>query len=490
MFKFAERQVQATVIDEKRKQLVHIEAIKDAVKRARQGGEAAAGSPLKPRLTRSQRIKSTLRDVYGIDTGVATTVLREMKAQERFLQKCEVLARLTLKRGFRHTSADEGLDKYAATLKDLYAMNPKSLAGIDTAQYMAAKDSLPPVDWAKRWYESALLIPLQATPEYQALDRLRKDAAQASAAASESVDAPQVETAPDVIDLVERMFLPPDDERLQKVHDKRLRYVAYVHMESQIKRMRANAKLFEGVEDLPEAEEAKVLHEELLAKKKAFQDKAGEDSSSLNPYTDPELSALFERLMAIVDNVIKDRTVLSEADRHAERLRQVVAAIKGGQADRAATEAYETVLAKKEAVMSRILHLLEKDAREDMLWVENMMEAERPPLLPIPEAMSYVSAADVATWKDAREAQASAKGSPFKRNQPPSTFSAKLLGQEWNVPDKPLLFWGTGTKAISQALQHAAEDAERRRNGTPLAPPYPCPENPWGWKLKKDILDQ
>ena len=199
--------------------------------------------------------------------------------------------------------------------------------------------------------------------------------------------------------------------------------------------------------------------------------------------------------MAIVSAVVRDRTILSEADRHAERLRQVVATIKGGAADRAAAEAYETVVAKKEAVMGRILGLLERDAREDMLWVENMMEAERPPLLPIPEPMSYVSAADVATWKEAREAQAAAKGSPFKNKkdgaQPPSAaFSAKLLGQEWNVPDKPLLFWGTGSKAIGQALQHAAEDAERRRAGKDLAPPYPCPENPWGWKLRRDILEE
>jgi hypothetical protein len=136
-----------------------------------------------------------------------------------------------------------------------------------------------------------------------------------------------------------------------------------------------------------------------------------------------------------------------------------------------------------------MLRLLEKDVREDVAWVDNMQEADRPPPLPVPEPMSYVSAADVAEWRDARAAHEKDRSNPFRKKDP-ARFSASLMGQPWQIPDKPSLFWGTGSSAVKEALRHAAEDAEQQRGGSSaLPPPYPCAENPWGWRLRGDVLD-
>ena len=58
------------------------------------------------------------------------------------------------------------------------------------------------------------------------------------------------------------------------------------------------------------------------------------------------------------------------------------------------------------------------------------------------------------------------------------------------MPDKPILFWGTGAIAVQQALRQAADDAAKRRQGeSPLPPPYPTAENPFGWRVRHDPLD-
>lgn len=319
--------------------------------------------------------------------------------------------------------------------------------------------------------------------------------------------------------LVEKMFMRPDDPRLKSLQEKRLRYIAYLQMERQIAQARENAKLFDGVEDTAEAEECRRLYAQLMERKAkvssltvAATDEAsaaagresaeakgtssfplkGVGKEEVNVFEqDAEAAALFEQISQITQSVIrtytKDARRRSKAAAKAEVLAKVVRQVSGG-ADAPRTDALRQLLQeKKDKVAQRLLNVLEADVKSDMAWLDAMDDAERPPLLPIPEGMSYVSAADVQAWKDIRDSDKALATDPFRKNK--RQFQPKLFGQPWQVPDKPLLFWGTGTRAVQQALEQAAADAERRRRGEPLAPPYPCPENPWGWRLVKDILD-
>jgi hypothetical protein len=461
---------------------------------------------------------------------VAHTIIVEMSAQEKFLQFCEVLCRMTSGSGFQHTRADEGLDSYTATMAKLYSVDRDQLATLDAVQYMASLGKVAPVEWAKRWYEKALLVPLQKTPEYQTLQRIqeeedqqRKGAAaeqtddvrgatrQAASGASSLSDGSSTSNAlvvnpaavrtREVVNLVEKMFVPSTAEQLKTLHEKRLRYLVYTQMESQIKKARRNAKLFAGVEHLPEAEKCRELYKLLEARKAELGIPTGSPSPPLtmgspsssnvpeNAFDDPEIQRLFGEISAIVRSVIKRIAVSSAAKRKADQAKRVVDAVRGGDVASALRQSHED---RKRQVQERMLRILEKDVREDMAWVEQFEEAERPPLLPLPEPMSYVSAADVLAWKDLREDRAQSAGSPFphmKKSDSAAAFQPTLMGQPWSIPDKPMIFWGTGTRAVAQALQQAAEDAERRRNGEASVPPYPCAENPWGWRVADDILD-
>ena len=479
MFKFAERKIQDTILDEKRAQLRQIAAIADAVK----GRKLPSGKDITPR---QERIKRVLRDEYGVDLSVASTVLKEMRAQEDFMRKCEVFARVVFARGFEHNKEDEGIDTYVAYLRTLYSMDPSQLASIEATQFMAMKEDTVPVDWAKRWFEKTLLLPLQQTPEYKTLAELE---ARKGGAAGED-DAGEAEV-PDVINIVDKMFVPPEDERLKDIHEKRLRYVAHLHMESQIKRMRANAKIFEGAERHHLAGHVRELYGQLLERKKVVESVIGGGRDSANSgavFVDEKYSEMFAEIWNCINTITSDFQAESEADKRSQRLRKVLSVLKSGKMGAVAKEAHESLLVRKEALVGRLLGLMERDIREDMEWVENVQEAERPPLLPVPQPMSYVSAVEVQEWTESRGVQAKEEHNPFKKNKK-GTFKASFLGQPWSIPDKPMLFWGTGTMAVQQALKHAAEDSERQRNGEPLAPQYPCPGNPYGWRVTEDILD-
>jgi hypothetical protein len=483
-------------------------------------------------------LRKSLSKALGINLDVVETLITELEAQEKFMQFCEVFARLTVAHGFQHGPEDEGLDAYTESLRRLYSVDANKLSTLDVVQYLAAKEGAHPVDWAKRWYERLVRMPLEHTPEFRRLEAIRdgdKAALQLQAkaeregnetavsASSGHEAAKQAERAAaagrtqQAVRLVEKMFMRPDDPRLKSLQERRLRYIAYLQMERQIAQARENAKLFEGVEESAEAEECRRLYAQLMERKAKLTGiaVAGEDSSSaasapeakgasrvnggckedLNLFEhDPEAAALFERIRDITQSVIRtytrDAHRRSKAAAKAEVLAKVVQHV-GGAADGSSaprSDALRQLLEeKKNKVAQRLLNVLEADVKSDMEWLDAMDDAERPPLLPIPEGMSYVSAADVQAWKEVRDADNALSADPFRKNK--KTFQPKLFGQPWQLPDKPLLFWGTGTRAVQQALVHAADDAERRRRGEPLAPPYPCPENPWGWRLVKDILD-
>ena len=292
------------------------------------------------------------------------------------------------------------------------------------------------------------------------------------------------------------MFLAPDDDRLKTLHEKRLRYIAHVHMESQLQRLRKNARLFEGAEDSEEAERCRELYAKIKARKAEIEascaDHSGSDAGepTVNPYAeDAEIRGWFEEIRGICVAFIDSRMAASAAEQKAERAARIAASLEAGKPEALAVELRRIRREKKRAQVSRMLRLLERDVRDDIIWAKNMKEAERPPPLPIPEPMSYVSAADALHWRELYEKDKAERTNPFSKS-PPSGFKASLFGQPWEVPSKPMLFWGTGANAVKEALKNAAEEAEAKRSKRDaLPPPYPCAENPWGWRLKKDILD-
>ncbi|KAH9578608.1 hypothetical protein LSM04_000528 [Trypanosoma melophagium] len=561
-FKYAEMRLRQVTLDERHRQMAEIERLKKIA--LRKSGESQQEQKKHKKAARMERLKRVISKAVGLDMDVAETVLTEMQAQEEFLQFCEVFARLTQGKGFYHTSKDETLDAYVENLRKLYSMNAGTFSTLDVVQYYASKEGSHPVDWAKRWYEKALLIPLQNTPEYKKLLQIQEQERmvlkvkdQSSATNNTIANLAESEVAnvkvQKVVNIVEKMFMDPRDKRLESLHEKRLRYLAHMQMERQIKRVRENAKLFEGVEDTPEAEECRELYKSIMQRKAALsgsqsktesisvsnvESKELESNSTLdesekgvfNVYDDAEAVALFDKIRAITHRVIQERRVASAAAAKAQRLHRIVRSLKGVKDSNMpgggagggslAEELRALQRARRARVTRRLLGLVEGDVRAEAAWLEAMVEAERPPLLPVPTGMSYVSAADVRAWRERRLAEERAAGNPFEQrrrrggggngqathnhtntndnilglNGSEATeerpFRPELLGQTWRVPDRPLLFWGTGLTAVQQALRHAAEDAERKRTGTPLAPPYPCPENPWGWRLAKDVLDE
>lgn len=532
MFKYAETRIRQISIEERQGQL-------QALARLREMATAPPGAtspPLKRKASlekKKKRLTTSISKAIGLDVSVVSSLLSEVEAQERFMQFCEVFARLTVGRGFEHTASDERLDAYTESLKRLYSVDAGRLSTLDAVQYMAAKENAHPVEWARRWYERAILFPLQQTPEYQRLEEIRKADQAAlelqkstahappspppSSSQTEAADAPTATntssstssantggslvvstaaieaTQEKVVRIVEKMFLRPDDSRLESLHEKRLRYLAYLQMERQISLARDNAKRFAGVEDSAAAAECRELYRQLLARKAALQSTEGEEEkdSPENVFADPEAAALFERIRDITNCVIAEHTsaaglARTKASARAAQVARLLRQVMGG---RQQAEGLEHTLADhRRALSERLIGIMERDVRGEMEWLENLEEAERPPLLPVPDAgMSYVSAADVAAWQDSRVEDEKRMASPFTQHR--RLFQPAFLGRSWTIPDKPMLFWGTGTKAVQQALQHAAEDADRRRRGEPLAPPYPCAENPWGWRLVKDPLD-
>ncbi|RNF25875.1 trichohyalin [Trypanosoma conorhini] len=524
-FKYAETRLRQVSLEEKEFQLKEVERLRRVAQQKSGGHHRRGRQDQKP--ARMEKLKRMISRAVGLDMNVAETVLTEMRAQEEFLQFCEVFARLTQGGGFHHTSEDETLSAYVENLRKLYSMNADTLSTLDVVQYYASREGSAPVDWAKRWYEKALLLPLQSTPEYKRLLEIQqreRAALQAKTEPTEAGDALAGEAESEVarvkvqkvVNIVEKMFMNPSDKRLESWHEKRLRYLAHMQMERQIKRVRENAKLFEGVESTPEAEQCRELYKQILERRAALCGTAaaaaaaagveGSNTSDsaqavvaaearvedheqklFNVYNDAEAAALFEKIRSITKQVIRQRRVESAAAAKARSLRRIVRSLKGGEQS-LAEELRALQRQRRDRVTQRLLGIVENDVRTEMEWLENMEEAERPPLLPVPEGMSYVSAADVQAWQDIRKDCERKAGNPFERQK--RVFQPELLGQTWRVPDRPLLFWGTGVSAVQQALRHAAEDAELKRRGVPLAPPYPCPENPWGWRLAKDILDE
>lgn len=370
------------------------------------------------------------------------------------------------------------------------------------------------------------------------------------------------------IRLVEKMFLKPDDPRLASLHEKRLRYIAYVQMEEQIQQARENARRYACIEDsAPEAERCRELYAALLERGAQFrrermQEKANDDNSNNNGIIDmndeddaehaPLPAALFREdaesvkifeeisrlVIQVMQRVAAEESAAATATRtnstshrRLRRIRAALTELKENLHHSASESQREELAARRSALAKRLLDIAERDVKSEMSWIESMEEAARPPLIPVPvEGMSYISAADVRAWHSIKAQHEAAKASPFaasaRRRQQQleketkgsigkeeedgdnnssnrvnggthaaarttrSSFHASFLGQPWNIPDKPLLFWGTGVRAVQQALEQAAAEASyRRQQKEILPPPYPCAENPWGWRVVKDILD-
>ena len=532
MFRLAEQRVQETLLSERRRQLQHIARIrsmmqkkhisqekkKQKISSKNRPGEILIGkASTKSTLSRRKRLEAkTLREVYGVDLPAAEMMWKHMAANERFLRLCEVITRMTKGVGFQHSENDEKLDEYVERLRDVYSVDASRLARVDAVQFVAAQAGVHPVDWARRWYERAMLLPLQMTPEYREVVRMATDEAESMKLetderrneAEKSKGQPQVagcsskgvmcDVTEGATSLIQKMFLNPNDPRLRATHEKRLRYIAFLHMESQIRRMRANAKLFEGVEHTTEAAECRKLMEQINEKKQHLlkQLDAQESSDVEGVWRDPEIRSLFEKIQQIAQSFIKETIAQSKLEQRAEKALRISRLLQGREVDSGVDKVAETAKAarqlrneKRREQTMRILQLLETDIREDATWLANLQEAERPPLLQEPEAMGYIGASDVLAWKHAADKQQQNRASPF-RNSNQGAFSSSLFGQSWDIPTKPVLFWGTGSAAVTQALQVAVEEAEAKRQGrSVLPPPYPTADNPWGWRLRFDPLE-
>jgi hypothetical protein len=449
--------------------------------------------PKKDSNWRRVQLRRVLRDSFGLDLDTVKVLVKESRAQEEFMQYCEVFARMTLGKGFEHTKEDENLDSYVESRKNLYTTDPSRFGQLDPVQYSAALEGTPSHDWALRWFQRALLVPIQSTPEYRRLQEIKAEEEEAirlqQEAATEGTAKPKPRENPaelrekKVLSLVEKMFVAPEDPRMQSQHEKRLRHLAYTHMESQISRMREYAKAFEGAENTKEAEQCRAWYAELTQLK----NNVPKDET---PFDHPKIRELYEKIQNVVRIYIQEHNAVKKADKTLRSAKKAMTSLERGDAKAAMAELKRLNSEKKRQQVERMLRLLERDVREDMLWLENVKEGERPPLLPVPEPLSYVSAADIHSWKGHREEAEKAKGNPFKNSKVgPGGFQASFMGIPWEIPNKPILFWGTGVAAVQQSLRHAAEDAERRRSGKPLAPEYPCAENPFGWRLKHNILD-
>lgn len=636
---------------------------------------SSTSSPLRRRKS-STRVKHFLRRALGIEPEVARSIWQELDAQLQFMAFCEVFARLTVKKGFQHTSQDEKLDAYTARLKKLYSVDAAQWSTLEVVQYLAAKEGTLPVEWARQWYERLLRIPLQEVPAYKRLEAMReeeveavkvgkesscttnekedenarqregkegcdprssdlqdhdareevqqkpnvtpdasfdKDESDASASARpKSSTLPLAETLRTedrqaavqreavarglssaainqqkgkVIRLVEKMFLRPEDPRLETLQEKRLRYLAYVQMEEQIRQARVNATRYAGIEESPEAERCRALYQRLLERGRLYRSAAaqgsdeGEEkvattasfSSFSSPTTttttvddptplpadlfthDAEAVEVFEAIRDVVVSVMQryahDKKTKgggtlpqerSTAERRKAKLEEAVQVLRESMQNAPSHQLAAELEKKRHTLAHRLLSIAEKDVKSELAWIKAMEEAERPPLLPVPvveDGMSYISVSDILAWREAREGQQAVRHSPFapaQRRQErvleaqrraeqrrvgsaetsadttsrstagaeSSTtsatalrsagrnFTAAFLGQPWEIPNKPTLFWGTGVRAVQQALEHAAEDARYRRHSKEvLPPPYPCAVNPWGWRLVKDILD-
>lgn len=740
-------------------------------------------SSLHPKKKRhSTRVKQFLRQALGVDPNVASSIWQELDTQLKFMSFCEVFARLTVKKGFMHTEVDEGLDAYTERMKKLYSVDAGQWSTLEVVQYLAAKESTMPVEWARRWYERLLRIPLQQVPEYKRLEEMRKEEMEAmelgkktslmtssmssSSTATtstsrrrtsdyhinsteENKDEPErkdeqerafredlkgvegwgegergeftslqpvgiggsekedpkikveekqeehVSTSSStssflekkkkkgklpleetiseeerqeaerrervavdltnaaidqqqgkVIKLVEKMFLKPEDPHWETLHEKRLRYLAYLQMEEQIRQARVNTRRYAGIEESEEGERCRQLYQALLERGERYrrqqcgggglqeeedqqkkkdgrgEEEAGEEdnaapsssltakmgrtggkaegggggerggvtsvsnggdgtgssssssSSILGPLPedlfakDVEAVKIFDEIRDTVISVMKrhhrqvgegkedhytttHRSGRTPAEQRKAKLEEAAQELRENLAARSQSFHLTKALEKKrQALADRLISIAEKDIKSELDWISAMEEAERPPLLPVPlerDAMSYISVADVQAWREAREGQQTARHSPFapaqrrrerelaimrKREQAGqfkkgkegegeptalltgsmdssktstvdsttaspaearsigANFTASFLGQPWEIPNKPTLFWGTGVRAVQQALEQAAEDAMHRRVSKEiLPPPYPCAVNPWGWRLVKDVLD-
>ncbi|EPY36718.1 hypothetical protein AGDE_06777 [Angomonas deanei] len=173
LFKYAEERVRSLAMAERKEQLEELQRLKEAIQQRPNQNSNNTNKKSSKRRSKKQRIKQSISAAIGLDVGVVDSMLSEMEAQEKFMQFCEVFARLTVGRGFTHTAEDEGLDAYTESMKKLYSVDAGTMSTLEAVQYMAAKESVPPVEWARRWYERAVLLPLQQTPEYKRLEEIR-----------------------------------------------------------------------------------------------------------------------------------------------------------------------------------------------------------------------------------------------------------------------------------------------------------------------------
>eukprot|EP00760_Papus_ankaliazontas_P026906 PhM_4_TR3085/c0_g1_i1/m.53774 len=477
MYKYADARLHDAAKEQSQRRLEGLVRAREQAERLlkeTEGTVESTTSPSSPRLTKAQRLARK----YGLDAQLAETMWSSMKEQEGFLERLEVLNRLTSESGagFAHTAKDESLDEYTDRLKNVLSLDPERAACTDVVQYYAQLNQMDPADWARRWYESHLVYPLTQTPEYRRMVEISETetaAPKAREAAQERID--------DIKKFSELVLVGNVSDSLQ---EQRMRYLAYRYMQVQIKRMRAKCFKYEHVDVTSEREEVLSLRKKM--------DVLGND------FTNPAVCDLHHRVMEIVESVV-EKAKVQHVVKDTESAELVSKAIATGNPSIIKAEVRRLKRKKLAEQTLRMVRLLEEDVRDDVKWQSEFEDAERPAELPVPEPFLYISAADAQRYRMIEDFESKNKGSPFHKKQWDVTFMGKRL----DLPTQPMLFWGTGVAAVQQALAAEAEEAAARRRSVQVAASNqpsnaggggsdggtPSEFNPWGWRRNPDALD-
>ncbi|KNH01390.1 hypothetical protein XU18_5179 [Perkinsela sp. CCAP 1560/4] len=477
MYKYADCKLHQVVKERASKRFEALKATKECIEHfLKTDGDDVHKSPRRRRAS-ERKITS------GIDVSAQKTIVEKLREQEDFLERLEVLNRLTSNKSFTHTEKDEQLEEYTDRLSSLLSLDSQQMGKIDAVQYFARLESCEPVDWAQRWYEKNLLYPLEALPEYQKLKSViprdtsnEEVTSETSQVAKKRIDA--------VVNFKKLLFSGADSDSLQR---QRMKHLAFSFMQSQINRMRAKAMKYTDI-DMDTEREAVARHLSAI-------EALGGD------FANEEVVGHHKKIQEYVTQVMhrcrhKYTEERSTAGGGSDEARDAIAlAVQKKDPVALKAEVDKLRLRKRAETTLRLIRVLEEDVKDDYKWHSLFDEAQRPPKLPLPEPFMYVSASSARELDDIGQADESLRKNPFEKHK--ASWKVTLFGTNVALPTRPILFWGTGVHTVQQALAHAADIARRKHNppsahsdGSDDGDGDPGDEeNPWGWRENPRGID-
>ena len=482
MYKYADHRLHEAVRQRAKDRLTSLESTKQTILNFMGSSDGSVQYP-------KRKSKASSAAKFGIDTQTHKVISERLREQEAFLEKLEVLNRLTSKSGFTHSEADEKLDEYTDRLASLLSLDAGLVSQMDAVQYFAKLDACEPIDWAKRWYEQNLLYPLEALPEYGKLKSIVDlDHSDSKGSATQSAAKKRFDA---VTNFTALLFSGKEAPSLQM---RRMRHLAFSFMQSQINRMRAKAVKYASVD--MDAERAVVT------------DRLEKISELGGDLANKEVCALHAEIQACVQKVIdrchaqfkSDSQVSGSTSRTTKE--RIVDAIHQKDPKALKTEVDRLRMQKSAERTLQLIRTLEDDVKADYKWCSLFEEAERPQQLPVPLPSVYVSASAARQLRDIKQSDDVLKGNPFEQSK--QSWRVSLFGTSVALPTEPILFWGTGVRTVHQALAHAAETARQRSaphgssdgeggavgSDAQVAVSEKREErNPWAWRLNPQGID-